>query len=363
MRRPLALILHLCMSSSLLAGVGDPTLRTDHPHYPGEGAFQTAADCVAFATGNIKGEQERAIAVFQWLLAHQFHLHSPQECFVPGIVPGARNDDYEMVVYDAGKARFSYGYGLCGTVHAWNEVYWNALGMKARRRAFPGHTNSEIFYGGGWHAFDTDMAGLVFRKDGVVAGYEDVVKDPSIVGPNDRGLPHYPFAWPADFNGMKQGWNEVAKKPDGWYKMYHSGYEALPGIVNLRRGETFTRYFDRDHFGGPGKRRFWHVQKGAPFRDWTFVNNGTPVHTAGRNPTRAATPPTATPSLSTRRTWARMPGVRGPSTRPLAASHNSSINPRGHPVSSLPPPKSRPSPSHTSRPTSSPATRPTMKTR
>jgi hypothetical protein len=123
-----------------LAGVGDPTLRTDHPHYPGEGAFQTAADCVAFATRGVADEQERAIAVFQWLLAHQFHLPSPQECFVPGVVPGSRNDDYEMVVYDAAKGRFSYGYGLCGTVHAWNEPYWHALGMRpaaARSRATP----------------------------------------------------------------------------------------------------------------------------------------------------------------------------------------------------------------------------------
>ena len=279
------------------AGVGDPTLRTDHPHYAGEGAFQTAKDCVTFATQGIdakagsEADQARAIAVYQWLLSHQFHLHSPQECFVPGVKPGAKNDDYEMVVYDAARGRFSYGYGLCGTVHAWNEIYWKALGMNSRRRAFPGHTNSEIEYGGSWHAFDTDMAGLLFRKDCIVAGYEDIIKDPSILTlPQGGGksLPHYPFAWPGDFNGMKQGWQEISKSGDGgkWFKMYQSGYEAMPGIVNLRRGETFTRYFDRDHFGGPGKRRFWHVQKGGPFRDWTFVNQGEPKHDGAKSNSR-----------------------------------------------------------------------------
>ena len=60
--------------------------------------------------------------------------------------------------------------------------------------------------------------------------------------------------------------------------MYNAGYAAQPGIVQLRSGETFTRYFDRDHFGGPEQRRFWHNQKGGPFRDWTFVNMGTPEH-------------------------------------------------------------------------------------
>ena len=280
------LLVVLTLASLARAGVGDPTLRTDHPHYAGEGAFQTAADCVAFATQGIKGDdaraqQERAIAVFQWLLTHQWHLHSPQEWLIPGVTPGARNDDYEMVVYDAARGRFSYGYGLCGTVHAWNEPYWRALGMNARRRSFPGHTNSEIEYAGSWHAFDTDMAGLVFRKDGIVAGYDDIIRDPSIVKPNDRNLPCYPFAWPSDFNGMKKGWQEIAKAgANKWYSMYHSGYEGLPGIVHLRRGETFTRYFDRDHFGGPSKRRFWHVQKNGPYRDWTFANQGTPTQDA-----------------------------------------------------------------------------------
>ncbi len=277
MRQLLSALIVLTCHSLAFAGVGDPTLRTDHPHYPGEGAFQTAADCAAYATRGNNGEQDKAIAMFQWLLTHQWHLHSPQECFVPGVVPGSKKDDYEMVVYDAAKGRFSYGYGLCGTVHAWNEPYWRALGMNARRRAFPGHTNSEIYYGNAWHAFDTDMAGLVFRKDGVVAGYDDVIKDPSIVKPNSRGLPCYPFAWPSDFNGMKKGWEEVAKAgASKWFSMYNSGYEAMPGIVNIRRGETYTRYYNRDHFGGASKRRFWHQQKGGPQRDWTFFDQGEP---------------------------------------------------------------------------------------
>lgn len=285
----------LTCTSIATAGVGDPTLRTDHPHYAGEGAFQTPTGCVDFATrllpADKASDQDRAIALYQWLLAHQFHLHSPQECFVPGKVPGAKNDDYEMVVYDAARGRFSYGYGLCGTVHAWNEIYFSALGMNSRRRAFPGHTNSEIEYGGQWHTFDTDMAGLLFRKDGVVAGYEDIIKDPSILNlpqGGGRSLPHYAFAWPSDFNSMKQGWQEIIKSGDGskWYKMYRSGYEALPGIVHLRRGETFTRYFNRDHFGGPADRRFWHVQKNGPMRDWTFVNQGEPKHDGPKSNSR-----------------------------------------------------------------------------
>jgi hypothetical protein len=265
-------------AATIAAGVGDPTIETDHPHYPGEGALQTIEQCVAQATRGQQSPQEQALALYQWLLAHQFHLHSPQEWNIPGQTPGANPSDSEMVVYDANRARFSYGYGLCGTVHAWNEPYWKALGMNVRRRAFPGHVNSEVEYDGHWHAFDTDMAGLLFRPDGVVAGYADIAADPTLAERGRREpLPCYPFAWPGDFQVMRKGWQQVARGGD-WYKMYNGGYAAQPGIVHLRAGETFTRYFNRDHFGGPSKRRFWHQQKDGPYRNWTFVNQGEAEH-------------------------------------------------------------------------------------
>jgi hypothetical protein len=276
----------LLLAAAARAEVGDPTIRTDHPQYAGEGAFQTVEDCARFAAGGAQSPQDKAIAMYLWLLTHQWHLASPQEFGLPSAKPDTQNSDaYELMVFDANRARFSYGYGLCGTVHAWNEPYWKALGMNARRRAFPGHTNSEIEYDGAWHAFDTDMAGLIFRPEGVVAGYADVVKDPKLATSAKPPLPCYPFAWPGDFQTMQRGWREVAKGGH-WYPMYHAGYAAHPGVVHLRSGETFTRYFDRDHFGGPSQRRFWHHQPGGPFRDWTFANQGLPQHDGAKSNSR-----------------------------------------------------------------------------
>jgi hypothetical protein len=278
------------------AEVGDVTLRTDHPQYAGEGAFQTVEDCVRFALeqaaqrdGDAAAKlspQDRAIAVYLWLLTHQWHLRSPQEFLQPGEAPDTQRDNqYESMVFDANRGRFSYGYGLCGTVHAWNEPYWRALGMNARRRAFPGHTNSEIEYDGGWHAFDTDMAGLLFRADGVVAGYADVARDFAGSTQARPPLPCYPFAWPGDYEAMIRGWREVASGGH-WYPMYHSGYAAHPGVVHLRSGETFTRYFNPDHFGGPAKRRFWHHEAGGPSRDWTFAGQLVPKHDGAKHNSR-----------------------------------------------------------------------------
>lgn len=280
-KQMIAATLAALLSAVTVAQASDVTLRTDHPQYPGEGAFQTVDDVVAWATRGHTSRQDQAIAMYNWFLTHQWHLMSPMEWCVPGRTPDSRDPgDYETVVFDANRARFSYGYGLCGTVHAWNEPYWKALGFPARRREFPGHVNSEIWYDKSWHAFDTDMAGLLFRPDGVVAGYDDIQKNPDLATAGRSPVPHYPFAWPSDFNTMKAGWAEVAQRKH-WYSLYNGGYAAHPGIVDLRPGESFTRWYDRDHYGGPEHRRFWHHQPGGPFRQWTFFDNGTPVHRDG----------------------------------------------------------------------------------
>ncbi len=162
-------------------------------------------------------------------------------------------------------------------MHAWNEVYWRALGFPSRRRAFPGHTNSEVLVEGQWRTFDTDMAGLIFTADGKVAGYDDIIRDLSLIDRPSAPWPKYPFAWPGDFNAMKRGWQQVAAG-GRWYSMYGGGYAAHPGVVHLRRGETLTRFFGPDAFGDASRRRFWHRQPGGPQRDWTFVNGGEPHH-------------------------------------------------------------------------------------
>lgn len=266
--------------------IGDVTLATSHPHYPGEGAFQTPEECVRWATASAAAPQEQALAVFNWLLTHQWHLHSPQEWNIPGRIPGAQPDDSEMMVYDANRGRFSYGYGLCGTVHAWNEAYWRALGLEARRRAFPGHTNSEVLIDGRWRMLDTDMAGVVFLPDGSLAGYDEIARDLTLLTRPQPPWPRYPFAWPSDYRTMQRGWEEVARGGH-WYKLYHGGYAAQPGVVHLRSGETFSRFYDPDVFGGPSRRRFWHRQAGGPARDWTFFDQGTPVHDGERSNCRS----------------------------------------------------------------------------
>ena len=46
MNRLLSVALLLALTLPLHAGVGDPTIQTGHPQYPGEGAYQTIEQCV-----------------------------------------------------------------------------------------------------------------------------------------------------------------------------------------------------------------------------------------------------------------------------------------------------------------------------
>lgn len=291
--RPLLVALSCLAGFGMSAGqlhaeIGDLTLQTDHPLYPGEGAFQTPADCVHWATRDTSSPQERSLAIFNWLLTHQWHLASPQEWYVPGRKPGDSSSPDDLVVFDANRGRFSYGYGLCGTVHAWNEAYWRAAGFEARRRAFPGHSNSEVLVDGHWKMFDTDMAGIVFDRTGRVVGYDEIAADLSLLEEPQQGWPRYPFAWPSDFDVMKKGWEQVATGGN-WYKLYHGGYAAQPGVVHLRSGESFTRYAHPDGFGGPDQRRFWHIQPGGPARLWTFANSEKPFHDGPESNSRGRT--------------------------------------------------------------------------
>ncbi len=80
--------------------------------------------------------------------------------------------------------------------------------------------------------------------------------------------------------------------------MYNTGFAAHPAVIHLRPGESFTRTLDPDGFGGPNRRRFWHIAKNGPTRNWAFVDEKTPG-TKAPKATPWATPALAMACLST----------------------------------------------------------------
>ena len=112
-------------------------------------------------------------------------------------------------------------------------------------RIFPrlklmGHTSMEVRYGGRWRLVDPQVQYYAYRRDGGgLAGAEDLIADPTLVTRPVRRLPGLmpcgdirPVFYASKFTNWGNITREVA--PDN-----HTM------DITLRRGETYTRYWDR----------------------------------------------------------------------------------------------------------------------
>ena len=117
-----------------------------------------------------KTQDEKAIAIYEWLHQAIFHHAYPVEASPRSVGPL--------------KVLQVYGWGLCGGQHTVLKALFEAAGWTVRYRSWsdPGHTTIEVLYDGRWHYFDVFLKCYFWMKDrSTVAGQDDIVKDPSIV--------------------------------------------------------------------------------------------------------------------------------------------------------------------------------------
>jgi hypothetical protein len=290
----------------LASQTGDPQLRTDHPHYAGEGSMSTPARAVQHAMAVPRGalgsstDRDRLVRLFLWRAETFSHLSSPAVYNLPGVTPDPAADNPLMTDYDAMRALFSYGYGLCGTNHAQMRAFAEAAGWTDRRRGLNGDTGYEVFVDGGWRYVNTDQYTLHFLSNSPSAHFASLDQ---VVSTNHRHIEWNPdlgmgYRLPqanthgsyADFAGVTGNvpnrslqWRDYyqnvwAIAPASSVKMYGEGYAATPAVVRLRRGETFTRWIDpagaSAELGLAG--RLWWGFKGdanGPLATWSFVQN------------------------------------------------------------------------------------------
>lgn len=247
-------LLFCCVISAapLLAGVGDPQLRTDHPFYPGELAcstfetlFATQAEQYRRATGiQPVSDQDKALASWFWRNTHYAHGEEGAEnLWGKGFVKGG---DLRTREYWTGL--FSHGFGLCGTTHSqWTGEMEYLLGHgRARGAGVAGHNSFEVFLTGGvygtgkWALLDHDLSTVIFNARGDrLLSIAEVIRDASRL--TDRQ--HAP--------NKQNGWLVCGLHPrdgDVFQKYvtaeYLAGYAGPPPMVHLRRGETLRRYFE-----------------------------------------------------------------------------------------------------------------------
>ncbi len=234
----------------VLAGVGDPQVRTDHLWYPGELAcstFDRLQETQAKVYEHITGQkpqtdQDRVLAAWLWRNTHYAHGEEGVEDFWG---QGFQNST-ESATRDYWTGLFAHGFGLCGTTHAqWTAEMEHLLGHnRARVAGVTGHNSFEVFlkgkdYGNGrWALLDHDVSTVIFDDAGKKLLSIADIKD------NVRRYTKENTA-----AAKQHGWLVCGLHPDdgGAYDAFRSaeylaGYAGPPPMVHLRRGETLRRY-------------------------------------------------------------------------------------------------------------------------
>ena len=138
-----------------------------------------APDCsslksiVESVTRGCKTNDEKAIALYNFMAVSHYHLNYPSEKGGVGALK-------EINVY---------GWSLCGGLHAVQASLWREMGWKWRFVGWsdPGHTTVEVFYDGRWHYFDVFLKFYAWTPDPkapggrTVASQADIAANPALV--------------------------------------------------------------------------------------------------------------------------------------------------------------------------------------
>ncbi|MGD0088405.1 MAG: hypothetical protein ABSE73_00630, partial [Planctomycetota bacterium] len=164
-----------------------------------------------FRLSGAKTNDEKAIAIYDYLHSAIFHLAYPNEKAPQSVGP--------LKVLNV------YGWGLCGGQHTVLKALFETAGWEVRYRGWSGHTTIETQYDGKWHYFDVFLKCYFWNKDkSSVAGQDDINSDPSIVldGLKDGRVPKTSYLCcgdeaPGIVSGCKGSKpNAIAKHEDGW---------------------------------------------------------------------------------------------------------------------------------------------------
>ncbi|MDP6466563.1 MAG: hypothetical protein QF918_02405 [Pirellulaceae bacterium] len=288
--KKLAIFVALGSAAPVLADVGDPQIRTDHPSYPGELAFstfdrlfETQAATYEQATGTrVDSDEQKALASWFWRNTHYWHGEAGRrDLWGEGLRQGR-----DMRLREYWNGLFGYGFGLCGTTHSqWTAELEYLLGHgRGRGVGAAGHNAFEVFLQGGaygegkWALLDHDLSTVIFNDSGQrLLGLGELQND--VDRWIDRGYkPEKQRGWlvcglhPGDGNSYRK--YAVAE--------YLAGYAGPPPMVHLRRGERMRRYFEPGLSDGK-TFVFWgrNYNTGkipGPERSRTWVNQPEQMH-------------------------------------------------------------------------------------
>jgi hypothetical protein len=128
--------------------IGDTPLVNPRITVNGLFDWSDANAIVAEATRGCQTDEEKALALWAWVLYKRFQ----------------RSPDDPSAVHPV-RAMNGYGYGICGHTAAWLNCLWAAAGLQARVQELWGHTVCEVSYDGAWHLFDGNCKAFYLDRD------------------------------------------------------------------------------------------------------------------------------------------------------------------------------------------------------
>ncbi|MBN1422814.1 MAG: hypothetical protein JXP34_28820, partial [Planctomycetes bacterium] len=188
--------------------------------------------------------EEKCWAIFYW-------LHIGRRQTSPMILHGLELTDPIRQFND-------YGYTMCSTIAGINCSIWDAMGFPIKYWDISLHTVPEVFYDGRFHMYDNSMSAIYTLCDGkTIAGVEDIGKAGACEASGGKREPGHIARYhclngtgPDGFLTGADCARSLADEyrcfnPNGlkhrWY--FHDWDRGHRYILNLREGETYTRYY------------------------------------------------------------------------------------------------------------------------
>ena len=134
--------------------------------HKGDPDLTSAASIVASITRGEMSDQQRALAIWEFLVDWRYHDYPAEEW-------GEIHDPVKLVNV--------YGYGFCDDNAAAFCSLAREAGMKTRSYMLSGHVVAEAFYDDAWHMFDPDHQVFYRTQDGRIASVQELERHPELI--------------------------------------------------------------------------------------------------------------------------------------------------------------------------------------
>lgn len=153
-----------------------------------------------------------------------------------------------------------YGFTMCSTISGINCGIWGAMGLHAKYWDIGSHTVPEVEYDGRFHMYDNSLTAIYTLCDGkTIAGVEEIGAEGACAASGGRSEPghiaKYHCLAGTSANGFLAGCDTQRSLAEEYqcfnpnalkYRFYYNDWDlGHRYILNLRDGESYTRFYHR----------------------------------------------------------------------------------------------------------------------